>query len=111
MKGEVRKLKFEPRIMDSPLVKEGLMASSVLLNSEPYYLVGGMATQSYLPSSCRRPTSDIDFSVVRPLNYSDFKLMVKPVIEYLKDNGYDADTVKRSRSYCIDAYDPKTEEA
>lgn len=102
VKGEVRKLKINPLTLDDKFSREGLEAVSTLTNKEPYYLVGGMATQSYIPTSCRRPTSDIDFSVVKPLNYQGFKEMVKPVIEYLKDYGYAVETRQRSRSFNLD---------
>lgn len=102
MKGEVRKLKIRPLTFDDILVKDGLEAISTLTNREPYYLVGGMAAQSYIPSRCRRPTSDIDLSVVRPLNYEDFKSFSKPVAEYLLDNGYNVQTRKRPRAFVLE---------
>gem|GEM_PF-2911642 len=101
-KGEVRKLYVKPLTIDDALISEGLEAVSTLTDKEPYYLVGGIASQSYLPSMCRRPTSDIDLSVVRPLNYNDFKIISKPVKEYLLDNGYSVKTKKNSRSFNLD---------
>jgi len=102
MKGEVQKLKAKPLTIDAGFTKDGLEAVSTLTGKEPYYVVGGMATQSYLPTSCRRATSDIDLSVVRPLNYEDFKAMAKPVLEYLRDNGYAVETGRRSRAFNLD---------
>ena len=101
------KLSFDPRTLDDHIVRDGLEAVSFL--GEPCYLVGGIATQSYLPTSCRRPTSDVDFSVVRPLNYKDFKLMISHVKEFLCDNGYTAETKKRSRSYSLDVLSSENE--
>ncbi len=102
-KGEIRKLSFLPRTLDESIIKDGLVAASLLNDLEPYYLVGGIATQTYLPTSCRRPTSDIDFSLVRPLtHYEDFKTMVKPIMEYLLDTKHSVETKKRSRAYCLD---------
>lgn len=94
-----RKLNFIPRTLDDDMVRDGLEAVSLL---DDQYLVGGIATQSYLPTSCRRPTSDVDFSVVRPLNYGDFKSMIAIVREYLHDKGYTTETKKRSRAYSLD---------
>ena len=102
-KGKVNKLKFNPLIFDHSLVKDGLEAVSYLNGKEPYYLVGGMAAQSYLPSLCRRPTSDIDFAIVRPLNYRDFKEMVHPLEESLLDKGYFINFKKKSHSFCLEA--------
>jgi hypothetical protein len=102
MTGIIKKLTIQPKTLDDKIVKDGLEAVSLLNGKEPYYLVGGIAIQSYLPSSCRRPTSDIDFSIVRPLNYADFKELIEPVSEYLKDNHYEIGTEKRSRAYALD---------
>ena len=96
--GIIRKLSFVPRTLDDYMVRDGLEAASLL---DKQYLVGGIATQSYLPTICRRPTSDIDFSVVRPLSYRDFKSMIKIVREYLHDKGYTTETKKHSRSYAL----------
>tara|TARA_Y100000310_G_scaffold265937_1_gene277204 strand:- start:483 stop:1298 length:816 start_codon:yes stop_codon:yes gene_type:complete len=105
--GVVRKYTFNARTLDDDVIRDGLEAVSHL--KEPHYLVGGIATQSYLPTTCRRPTSDVDFSVVRPLNYSDFKSMVSNVKEFLCDMGYTAETKKRSRSYSLDVFDSNNE--
>lgn len=102
MKGEIRKLNLKPKTLDNTIVKDGLQAVSLLNNKESYYLVGGIASQSYLPTICRRPTSDIDFSIVKPLSYNDFREMVKPLEEYLGDFGYKTYFKKNSRSYCLD---------
>ena len=96
----IAKLSFKPRTLEDPIVLDGLSAISLL--KEPLYLVGGVATQSYLPTSCRRPTADVDFSIVRPFNYGDFKLMISPAEEFLRDKGYQTKTKKRSTSYSLD---------
>ena len=108
-KGEVRKLKINPLTLNDTLTRDGLESVSTLTNKEPYYVVGGIATQSYIPTNCRRPTSDIDLSIVRPLNYEDFKGVIKPVIEYLLDNHYFVQTKKHSRSFNL-AIENKEEE-
>lgn len=102
VKGEVSKFQFRPLTIDDNLTRDGLEAVGTLVKKEPCYIVGGIATQSYLPTTCRRPTSDIDLSVVRPLNYVDFKTMVKPVEEYLKDYGYEIKEKKHSRAYKLE---------
>lgn len=100
-KGEIKKLKVNPNTLSSGILGKALEAVSLLNNREPYYLVGGIATQSYLPPFCRRPTSDIDISIVKPLNYVEFKSIVKPIIEYLEDEGYLINSKKYSRSFCL----------
>jgi hypothetical protein len=99
-KGIVKKLLISPRTIDDSMVRDGLEAVS-LLDSEPYYVVGGIATQSYLPSVCRRETSDIDLCLVKPLSYNSFKEMMAPVAEYLQDNNYSIDTRKGSRAFSL----------
>jgi len=103
------KLRYTFRTLDDPLLKNALSGVSLLNGKEPYFLVGGIATQSYLPSVCRRPTADVDFSVVRPLNYQDFKSMAFPMIEYFKDLGYSVDIKKKSRSFNLNISDSKGE--
>ncbi|MBU2616832.1 MAG: hypothetical protein KKB79_02515 [Nanoarchaeota archaeon] len=108
-KGIVRKLTFIPRTLDEGIVRDGLESVSLLNRTEPYYLVGGIATQSYLPTTCRRATSDIDFAVVRSLNYQEFKNMVRPLGEWFEDNRYFFETKKRSRAYSLDVTNPEGE--
>jgi hypothetical protein len=102
VKGETKKLKIIPRTLDDLLMRDGTSALSLLTGSEPYYLVGGVAVQTYLPSVCRRPTSDIDCSFFGALNYEDFKKLVKPLCEFLQDNHYSTETRKYSRAYGIE---------
>jgi len=103
MKGKVRKFNFRARTLDDDVVKDGLQAISVLNGKEPYFLVGGVASQSYLPTKCRRPTSDIDFALVRPLSKPDFRIMMIPIREYLHDMGYKTvpKISNRSRSFAL----------
>src|SRR3989344_4076688 len=86
------------RILDSPIVKDGIKAISKLegysVSAGHYLVVGGMAVQSYLPTFCRRPTADIDLVVDRRLsNEREFRNFAKPVFEYLKDNGLKVEEV------------------
>lgn len=101
----MKKLSFTPRTLDELIVKDGLVAVSTLNNysesKDLWFIVGGMATQSYLPSSCRRPSSDIDLAVLKPLNYSDFKDFSKGVSEYLQDNKYSVEQRKGHNSFII----------
>jgi len=101
--GKVKKFRFNARTLDDNVVKDGLESVNVLNGREPYFLVGGVATQGYLPTRCRRPTSDMDFALVRPLSKPDFREMVEPVRMYLHDMGYDttAKTNNRSRSFAL----------
>ncbi len=100
-KGNVKKLNVSPLTLESSLVSDGLEAVSLLTSKEPIYLVGGIATQSYLPEQFRRPTSDIDISVVKPLNYDSFKYFVRDVSKSLLDYGYSVRTQKNSRSFAL----------
>ena len=106
MVGKIKKFGFVPRTLDDPIVKDGLEAVGLLDGKEPYYLVGGIATQSYLPSRCRRPTSDIDFAIAKPLQeYEEFRILVRPLLQYFGDKGYTFEMKKRSRAYCLDVTD------
>ena len=104
--GILRKLDFVPRTLDDHIVRDGLEAVSLL---DKQYLVGGIATQSYIPTKCRRRTSDIDYSVVRPLSHEDFKSMIGIVRENLHDKGYTTDTKKYSRAYALNVFNPEGE--
>jgi len=99
----MKKLSFGPKTIDDAIIKDGLCAVSALSTSpnskDLSFVVGGMATQSYLPSSCRRATADIDLAVLRPLGYTDFRQFSQPAKEYLQDNGYVIEMKKGQNSY------------
>jgi len=103
-----RKTDILPKTIDSEIVIAGLRALHSLedyaVSQGLYLLVGGTAVQSYIPSENRRPTSDIDLSVIRPLNYEDFKVFVKPVFEYLCDSGYPTVMKKRDNRFQLLVY-------
>lgn len=101
----MKKFSFKPRTLDEAIVKDALCAVSTL-DSKPetkdcFFVVGGVAVQSYLPTKCRRPTCDIDLAILRPLSYADFKNFSKLTQDYLKDNGYEIDLRKEHSSYHI----------
>ena len=99
------KLTFSPRTLDDEVVKDGLSAVSTLDHDsrmkDIYFVVGGVATQSYLPTSCRRSTSDIDLALLRPLNYSDFKSLSSNLSTFLADQGYTVTQDKNRFTYMI----------
>ena len=103
----MEKLKFLARTIDDAIVKDGLCAVSALEGRDPtkeqYMVVGGMAVQSYLPSMCRRSTSDIDLCIRRPLNYEDFKTFSQDVRAWLEDNGYSVSTRKYNTHFSLQA--------
>lgn len=103
------KLECSPRTLDDRLIKNGSCAVATLEDNPfsrgLYFVVGGIATQSYLPSRCRRPTLDIDLAVLINLSYADFKEFSKTVFEYIRDEGYDVKYRKAHRSFCIDFID------
>ncbi len=109
------KLKFEARTLDEDIVRDGLCAVAALDNSsvsrQMAFLVGGIATQSYLPSSCRRPTSDMDLAVRRSLTYSEFRNFAKEAVTWLQDNGYSTAVAKGHNAYNLTFYDPDTHQA
>lgn len=98
----IKKLNFKSRTLDEEIVRDGLCAVSKLSeNSIPTYIVGGVATQTYLPTTCRRGTSDIDLAVLGSLNYADFRSMASPVLQWLGDHKYSFETKKGHNSYQI----------
>jgi len=103
------KLDYSPRTLDDKIIKDGSCAVATLSDNlssrDLYFVVGGTATQSYLPTKCRRPTSDIDLAILANLSYADFKSFAKPVFEYLKDKRYEVNTRKAQRAFCIDFAD------
>src|SRR3989344_662762 len=111
----MKKLKFEARTLDDSMVRDGLCAVAALedapMSKQMAFLVGGIATQSYLPSSQRRPTSDIDLAVMRPLSYSEFKEFSKEAVSYLEDCHYITHSNKGHNSYNLTFFDPSTHQA
>jgi len=111
----MEKLKFEARTLDDSMVRDGLCAVAALedapMSKQMVFLVGGIATQSYLPSSQRRPTSDIDLAVMRPLSYSEFKEFSKEAVSYLEDCHYITHSNKGHNSYNLTFFDPSTHQA
>jgi len=108
MKKKISKFVNNPRTIDDPLVKDCLEALCVI---EPmhYVLVGGMATQSYLPSSYRRATSDVDLSIIEALDDTKAKAILTPMGETFQEKGYTYEIHKGSRSYCLSVISPKEE--
>ena len=102
LKNVSRKYLISPKTIDSEIVKDALVSVSLLNKIENYYVVGGVTTQSYLPSLCRRETSDLDLCFVRPLAYSDFREIIKPLQNCLLDLGYtNFKTSKGSRAFSL----------
>lgn len=98
------KIGILPKTLDATVVKECLNGVCTLNDSpaskDLYLVVGGTAVQSYIPAENRRPTSDIDLCIVKPLNSStEFKLFAQPVMEYLKDKGYGIETKKANSNF------------
>lgn len=100
-----------PKTLEDPIVTAGLEGISTLDNNPHskglYLIVGGIAVQSYLPIENRRPTSDIDLCIAKPLTYSEFKLFARPVETCLKDMGYDVKTEKTNSNYKLIISNPK----
>lgn len=104
-----------PKTIDSPIVIDGLRALSVLDDYTQSrglsLIVGGAAVQTYIPPENRRPTSDIDLSVVRPLNYEEFKHFVRPIYETLRGAGYEVRTKKRDNRFQLMVYDSEKKDS
>ena len=83
---------YSTRTLDDEIAKDALSAISKLerssLSRNCYALTGGFGVQSYLPTSCRRPSEDIDLIIGVPLDFKSFALFIKPVKEHLIDEGY-----------------------
>jgi len=101
--GYMRKLKFTAKTLENKLVIDALCAVSNLdkspISKDSYFVVGGIATQSYLPSAYRRGTSDIDLCITKPLGRREAEEFAKPAIEYLLDNKYDLEKSEDSDFY------------
>lgn len=94
----MKKLKFDPRTLEDFVVKDALRAIGTLENGTgskgKSFIVGGMATQSYLPTNIRRPSCDIDLAVLLPLSLTEFREFSESTQDYLKQLGYDVETKK-----------------
>jgi len=105
----MKKLGIPGKTLDELIIRDCLCAVGTL-DSAPdtkglYFVVGGVGVQSYLPTSCRRPTSDLDLAILEPLNYEDFKQFSKRVREYLQDSGYEVGYRKNSRAFSLEVTD------
>ena len=111
----MRKLRYNPRTIDDETVRDGLCAISALddlpASRDQCFVVGGIATQSYLPTSCRRPTSDIDLAVLRPLTHDEFRGFSGPVQDSLRAKGYTVETKKDHSAYKVFYVKPGEEDA
>ena len=100
------KLDFEPKTLDDKVIRDGLCAISALAGDRfskgLYFVVGGVATQSYLPTSCRRGTCDIDLAVLMRLNKEDFRRFSRQAREYLQDHGYEVGDRKSQGAFCLE---------
>jgi|SRR3989338_8471 len=102
----MKKATLTPKTIDEDIIKDILCSVGTLddkiYTRDQYFLVGGIGVQGYLPTSCRRPTSDVDLAIMKPMNYEEFKLFSRLPFEYLNDLGYSVKTKKRSRVYSLD---------
>jgi hypothetical protein len=104
---EVKKMVIKPKTLGDGLV--GICLAEVRMLPASYCVVGGIATQSYIPWNYRRPTSDIDLLVPKALNYEEFRKMISPIASYFQDNGYAVATKKMSRAYAMELTDKNGE--
>ncbi|MBT4135626.1 hypothetical protein HOD75_02895 [archaeon] len=100
------KIDYDPKTLDDKIIVDGHRAVATLkdnpLSRGMYFVVGGFATQSYLPSSCRRQTCDIDLAVLQRLNKADFRAFSSTAREFLEDNGYEVSDRKTQGAFCLD---------
>ncbi|MEM4325732.1 MAG: hypothetical protein QXU40_00310 [Candidatus Pacearchaeota archaeon] len=99
--GLPRKLSYEPKVLSDKIVRDSLEAMSIVGLSEPIFLVGGFGVQSYISAEYFRPTSDLDYAIVKPLTYLDFRKTIKVAVEFLSDKGYSVSLEKGSRAYAL----------
>ena len=111
--GQRRRKEYVARTVDDRIIKEGLCALATLKDfpdkRDSYAVMGGMATQSYLPTFCRRPTIDIDVLLGVPLGRSEFNDFVGSIRDYLQDNGYGVERFRKSMSFKLEATSPEDE--
>src|SRR3989338_6018327 len=108
------KAEYTIRTLDDKIMKDGLEAVSTLdtfgQTRGSYLVVGGVAAQSYLPTSCRRATSDIDLVVAKPLaRKREFLDYAKPTLEWLQDNNFSVETNEKRRTWNITTTSPEDE--
>lgn len=97
------KLEFLARGINDKIVKDSLCAAAEIDNfpkgKDLYFLVGGIATQTYVPDDLRRDTCDVDFATLKPFSHTEFRDFAAPAIEYLRDHGYSVETKKGHQVY------------
>ncbi|MBI2105904.1 hypothetical protein HYT56_03645 [Candidatus Woesearchaeota archaeon] len=105
-----RREDYVSRTLDDAVIRDGLSAISRLKDSERRYAVmGGIATQSYLPTICRRPTIDIDVLIEGVTNREAFVKFVEPTQDYFRDKGYTTSFNRREFSWNFSARSPSDE--
>jgi len=109
----MKKAGYVSRTIDDKIVRDGLSALSTLDSfadkRDLYAVVGGIATQSFLPSSCRRDTADIDVLVGNSLDRGGFLSYTSSVKEYLQDKGFSVEVARKSRSWNLTVNSPNDE--
>ena len=99
----MNKLDCKSHTLDELIIQQGLCAVGTL-DDDPrtkdlVFVVGGAATQSYLPSTCRRPSTDIDLAVLRPFGKPDIKDFARHPLDYLIGKGYTCQLRHGQNSY------------
>ena len=101
----MEKLRFKGRTLDDNIAKDALAATSALEKNSKTpntcFTVGGFATQSYLAREDRRETADLDFAVLLPMDYDDFRDYSTSIRNTLNKLGYQCEMKKSSNIYKI----------
>lgn len=92
---------LRPHTLYDPIVLEGIAGINTMLSdSLPGCITGGMAAQSYMSRSDHRKTVDIDFlTLCGGISHGGFKEICQPLSSYLEKLGYSVDFRKKGFTY------------
>ena len=89
--------------LEKIIVKESLRAINAASEKSGVksHICGGMAVSGYLPPNIRRSTIDLDFTFLWGGNCEEFRELMNPFVEYLRDKGFSVEVKKRDKTYDI----------
>lgn len=92
---------FKQHSLEEPVVLDGIQAINTLeeANGLAGRISGGMGVQSYIPVELHRGTIDLDYSMIWQGNFTDYKELCKPLVDFLRFKGYEPSFKKKGLAF------------
>lgn len=92
---------FKQHTLEEPVVLDGIKAINTLkdANGLAGRVSGGMGVQSYIPAELHRGTIDLDYSMIWQGNFTDYKELCKPLVDFLRFKGYEPSFKKKGLAF------------